>query len=141
MSYLPNAIPGPRPNLDDGEFWAYCRQHELRFQRCTACGRFRAPPVPTCPHCQSDGFEWIKARDEAELFSFTVVHFKAHPGIVAALPYNVAIVRFPSFDDVRIVSNVVDVPNQDLRIGMKLSLVWEDSSTGIPVPRFGAKRP
>ena len=139
MSYLPDSVPGPQPTIDDRAFWNYCRAGELRFQRCTNCDRFRAPPGPACPHCQSFASEWVEAKDEAELFSFTVVHFKAHPSVAAALPYNVAIVRFPSFDDVRLVSNVVGVPNASLRIGMELGLIWESSGTGIPVPRFKAK--
>jgi uncharacterized protein len=136
LPYLPDAIPGPDPTIDDRAFWDYCRTGELRFQRCAECGRFRAPPTPVCPRCQSDCCEWIEASDEAELFSYTVVHFKAHPGIASALPYNVAIVRFPSFDNVRLVSNVVGIENADLHIGMPLVLVWEGSASAIPVPRF-----
>lgn len=140
MSYL-SMLPGPEPTLDDRAFWEHCRARQLRFQRCSGCGRFRAPPQPACPHCQSLESEWVEASGELELFSFTVVHYRAHPAIAEALPYNVAIVRFPALNDVRLVSNVVGVPNTALRIGMKLRLVWESAGNGIPLPRFKPAEP
>jgi uncharacterized OB-fold protein len=137
MTYLA-ALPGPQPGIDDQAFWDFCRARELRFQRCRDCGHHRAPPQPTCPRCQSAAADWVEAKDEAELFSYTIVHYKADAVVAGALPYNVAIVNFPSFDNVRLVSTVVGVPNAELRIGMKLRLVWETAGDRIPLPRFTA---
>jgi len=136
MSYLPAEIPGPEPLFDDEGFWAACQERRLCFQHCTACGHFRHPPRPVCPKCKSFKFQWTEAADEGELFSFTVVHHGAHPAIGPALPYNIAIVRYPSFDDVRVISNVVDVAPEDLRIGMPLGLLWERCGNGMLVPRY-----
>ena len=136
MSYLPADIPGPEPTIDDAPFWQFCAHQELRFQRCAECGLFRHPPSPVCTRCQSFKSEWLAAQDEAELFSFTVVHNPAHPSIGPALPYNIAIVLFPSFDNVRLISNVVDARPEELRIGMKLDLVWERAGNGGMLPRF-----
>ena len=30
------------------QFWAFTRERELRLQQCSACGKFRWPPGPTC---------------------------------------------------------------------------------------------
>ena len=136
MAYLPDAVPGPEPTIDDRPFWEACQRRELRFQRCADCGRFRHPPTPACARCKSLRGDWVRAADEAELFSFTVVHHPAHDAVVASVPYNVAIVLFPSFDGVRLVSNVVDCPPDALRIGMRLSLAWEAAGNGLLVPRF-----
>lgn len=136
MAYLPDGVPGPEPTVDDRPFWEACRARELRFQRCADCGLFRHPPTPACARCRSLRSEWIRAVDEAELFSFTVVHHPAHDAVTASVPYNVAIVLFPSFDGVRLVSNVVDCPPGELRIGMRLSLVWESAGNGMMLPRF-----
>jgi len=141
VAYLPDAVPGPEPTIDDRPFWDACQARELRFQRCTACGRFRHPPTPACARCKSPGADWVRAADEAELFSFTVVHHPAHDAVAASVPYNVAIVLFRSFDDVRLVSNVVDCPPDALRIGMRLSLVWETAGNGLLVPRFRPAQP
>ena len=72
------------------------------------------------------------------MFSFTVVNYPSFSGIEPALPYNVAIVRFPSFDNVRLVSNIVGAEPRELLIGSRLSLIWEDIGPGPKLPRFRA---
>lgn len=136
MAYLPERVPGPEPTIDDQPFWDACTRRELRFQRCTHCGHFRHPPAPGCPRCKSFDHEWVIAKDEAELFSYTVVNYAAHPAVQPVLPYNVAIVLFPSYDNVRLVSNVVDAKADELSIGMPLELVWEQAGDGVVLPRF-----
>ena len=115
MSYFPSEISGPRPSVDDQVFWNYCQRHELRFQRCAACHRFRHPPGPVCSDCRSFEVEWIPAPEVGIVFSFTIVHHPAHPAVAPILPYNVVIVDFPECDHVRLVSNVVDVHINSLR--------------------------
>ncbi len=137
--YFRGLAPLPDPVIDDRPFWAHCRQKELRFQQCADCGAFRHPPRPGCPRCKSFDSRWTQARDEAELFSFTVVNYAAHAALKELLPYNVAVVIFPSFDNVRLVSNVVDCAPQALRIGMELALVWQEARNGIFLPRFRAR--
>ena len=131
-------MPVPDPTIDDQQFWERCKQRQLVFQQCNDCQRFRHPPGPACPSCQSFSYRWVEAHDEAELFSFTVVEHGALAGIEKSLPYNIAIVDFPSFDHVRLISNVVDTAPANLRIGMKLHLIWDEVKDGIPLPRFRA---
>ena len=60
--------------------------------------------------------------------------------IQRCLAYNVAIVLLDGTGDVRLISNVIDVPLEKLRIGMRLSLVWE-MHEGHRVARFRAADP
>jgi len=136
MAYFSNDLPGPVPGLDDREFWEQCQQRRLMFQRCIDCGKVRHPPAPGCKACGSFESDCVEAGDDAELFSYTVVHHAAHEAVRGSVPYNIAIVRYPALDDVRIVSNVIDVASDDLRIGMPLSLVWEKAGNGLLVPRY-----
>lgn len=136
MSYFPAEISGPQPGVDDQTFWNYCRQHELRFQRCAACHRFRHPPGPLCSACRSFEVEWVHAPETGIVFSFTIVHHPAHPAVASITPYNIVVVDFPDCGHARLVSNVIDATPGEIHIGMEVSLVWEDSSTGIPLPRF-----
>lgn len=136
-SYLPDLGPITEPQLPDHyRFWEYCAQRELRFQCCSSCRRWRHPPAPVCPHCGSPDTEWKLAPLHAELFSFTVVHHAATPALRAHVPYNIAIVAFPELQDIRIVSNVIDVPREALRIGMPLRLVWQEQAPGRVLPLF-----
>lgn len=136
MSYFPRGTPGPEPAIDDAAFWEWCAKGELRFQRCAGCGRFRLPPMPACSHCRSFEFEWVRAPETGEVFSFTVVHHAAHRAIGPALPYNIAIVAFPECDGVRLVSNVMDAAPGELEIGMRVGLAWDTAGNGRTVPRF-----
>lgn len=136
MAYFPAGTPGPEPTIEDAAFWDYCARHELRFQRCSHCGRFRLPPMPACKHCKSLAAEWVKAPETGHVFSFTIVHHAAHPSMAAALPYNIAIVEFPECDGVRLVSNVMDAGPEDMRIGMRVRLAWDTAGNGRTVPRF-----
>ena len=57
------------------------------------------------------------------------------------VPYNIVVVDFPEYDHVRLVSNLIDVPPQEIRIGMEVVLAWETAGNGLVVPRFRRKSP
>jgi hypothetical protein len=92
--------------------------------------------MPICPICHSFNDTWVEAPGDSELFTFTIVHHPSHPSLKSAVPYNAAVVIFPSLQSVRLVTNIVDCPNEDLRIGMPLSLAWEEPCSGYVLPRF-----
>jgi uncharacterized protein len=53
------------------QFWAFTRDRELRLQQCSACGKFRWPPGPTCDRCLSDDFAWSVLSGVATVLSWT----------------------------------------------------------------------
>ncbi|TNE34609.1 MAG: hypothetical protein EP348_10575 [Alphaproteobacteria bacterium] len=134
--YLPT--PSPDPSLEGATFWNWCRKYELRFQKCGACGRHRHPPVPVCRFCGSDDVLWDRAPEGAELFSYTIIHNPVTEALKAYVPYNIAVVSFPDFG-VRLISNIIDLPPEKIRIGMPLRLVWQESQDGTPLPLFSGK--
>lgn len=136
MSYFPNDVPDPEPTIDDAPFWKFCRERQLKFQKCVSCGTVRHPPTPACRSCQSTSSAWVDASGPALLYSFTVVHVASHDSIKEALPYNVAIVRFPDLGDISMVSNVMDAAADTLVIDMPLELVWDARPFGAVLPRF-----
>lgn len=136
MSYLPAETPFPPPEPWEQPFWDFCGQRSLRFQSCARCGVIRHPPMPVCAACHALESKWLAADSDVELFTYTVVHHPNHPALVASTPYNAALVIFPRMQGVRLVTNIVDCPNQDLRIGMPLSLVWDEPVPGRVLPRF-----
>ena len=52
------ARPLPKLTGLTAEFYAFTKQHELRFQRCTGCGRWRHVPRLLCPGCGGAAWEW-----------------------------------------------------------------------------------
>src|SRR5262247_2234964 len=53
------------------QFWTFTLSRELRLQQCSACGKFRWPPGPTCDRCLSDDFAWSPLSGKAKVLSWT----------------------------------------------------------------------
>jgi uncharacterized OB-fold protein len=138
---LVSELPSPSPDIDDAPFWAAIAERRLVFQRCTDCGLHRHPPGPMCPRCQSTRCDWREAPTSGELFSYTITHVAPHPALGEHLPYVIGLVRFPTCDDVRLVTNIVDTPLAALKIGIPVEAVWTRFGSALVLPRFRARRP
>jgi uncharacterized OB-fold protein len=114
-------------------FWEAAKQRRLVAPRCGRCGRFRLPPTPFCPECQSTDIDWVTLSGEAEVFSFTVVH--GFPGLPDLLLVPV-VVDLPDAPGARLVTNVVDVDPADVFIGMRLHVDFVPISDSWLLPVF-----
>jgi uncharacterized OB-fold protein len=129
--------PLPAPDLDTQPFWDYCKQHELRAQRCSACGTFRWPPRGLCPECHSWDYEWVKLPDTGKVYSFVVPHYVSVPAFQPDAPYVIAHITIDGTDErVRITSNVIDIPWEEVKVGMPVHVVWEDVTPEFTLPKF-----
>jgi uncharacterized OB-fold protein len=136
MTYFDGHDIAPAPNADDAPFWQRCAARTLCFQSCNACGTVTHPPINVCPHCQSFDRGWVEAPAAARVFSFTWIHTASHDAIKRPLPYNVAVIEFPELPGVRLISNVIDAAQGQLRIGDRVELVWETIGEHLALPRF-----
>ncbi len=136
MSYLPAGIPAPRPTVDDAPFWQACQEQRLVIRHCGGCGRFFHPPMPCCPRCGSMDVSWQPVSGRGTIYTWTVAHQAVHPALKGHGPYNVSVVLLDDADDVRLVTNVVDVPPNGLHIGLPVEVCFEDAGDGTLLPRF-----
>jgi uncharacterized OB-fold protein len=125
--------PIPKPTPETAEFWAGARRHELRIQRCRACGRAYFFPRPFCPHCASHDVEWFTASGRGRLYSYVINH-RPPPGFQDAAPYVIAVVELD--EGPRMMSNVVGVEPSPERLpaDLPLEVAWEQLSEEITVP-------
>ncbi len=93
---------------DSAEFWAGCARGELLVQSCGQCGRWRFPPRPMCPHCQSIEVEWVPVSGRARVWSFVVPHPPLLPAYAELAPYNVIVVALEEDERIRMVGNLVE---------------------------------
>jgi hypothetical protein len=129
--------PLPTPDRETEPFWQACAAHELRAQRCTQCGKFRWPPSPLCPHCRSWDFEWAQIEPMGRVHSFVVVYYSASPVFAAEIPYVVAHITMDGTDGaVRLISNIVDCPSEKVWVGMPVSVVFDDVTPEVSLPKF-----
>ncbi|HEU5307925.1 MAG TPA: OB-fold domain-containing protein [Acidimicrobiia bacterium] len=113
-------------------FWKSGEDGTLRFQRCSACGELRHPPVAVCPYCQSN--EWAPAAvsGRAVVAGFTINEHTWLPTFPP--PYVIAIVAIEEDDRVRLTTNIVHCEPADVFVGMKVRVVFEhDEDVWIPL--------
>ena len=135
-AYFPEGMPQPTRNLDTRPFWEACGEHRLLVQRCADCGAHRSPPKPVCWRCGSFESAWSESSGRGRVFTYTVVHHSPHPVAQDRLPYNIAVIELDDCDRVLLTSNVVNCPDDALRVDLGVEIVWEDCSDGQSLFRF-----
>lgn len=135
MAEVPN-FPRPVPDFDAQEFWDGCNRDELLMQRCADCGKFRWLPRPMCPHCNSLRHEWVKMSGKGSVYSWTIITHPVHPAAVEKVPYNVTQVQLDEDPELVLVTNLVNVKNEDIRMGMPVQVVFEEHEPGVKLAKF-----
>ncbi len=127
--------PRPVVNRDNAGFWEGVREHRLLVQRCEQCGTLRFPWLPGCGACASQDWSTVEASGEGTVFSYVVMHHPSFPAFDP--PYAVGLIELA--EGVRIISNVVGVPYDKVRIGMpvRLEFLRVDEELELPVFRAG----
>ena len=98
----------PIIHADDRYFWAGVAERRLLIQHCTACGTLRHPPSPMCGNCGSLEWDTQEASGRGRVLTWLL---SRHPN---APDENARVVVLVELDEgVRVVSNLVDVPNDD----------------------------
>jgi uncharacterized OB-fold protein len=132
--------PLPLPDSDTQEYWNGTQAHELRAQRCSSCGRLRWPPQGFCPYCYSWDFNWTNLSQTGTIQSYVVIH-QAIAAFAEAVPYAVARVMIDNTDEaVILTSSVIDVPWEEVKVGMRVRAAFDDVTPEVTLPRFRPSR-
>ncbi|MHB8669450.1 MAG: Zn-ribbon domain-containing OB-fold protein [Acidimicrobiales bacterium] len=113
----------PRLTPENEFFWTSGRDGRLRFLRCTECGTWIHPPSPRCPSCLSKAVEPTPVSGRATIAACTVNHQPWIPGFDP--PYVVAIVEIEEDPSVRLMTNIVGRPPEEVRSGMAVQVTFE----------------
>ena len=77
-----------------------------------------------------------KSSGRGVIYSYSIVDRPLHAGFVDALPYVVVLVELADQPGLRILTNLVDVPEgTSLSCGMPVEVVFEDRG-GVMLPQF-----
>ncbi|MEE8414082.1 MAG: Zn-ribbon domain-containing OB-fold protein [Dehalococcoidales bacterium] len=126
--------PLPYVHEETRPFWEGTKRHEVLIQRCKDCGKFRFYPRSTCIYCLSDNTEWVKVSGKAKVYSFTIAYRPARPAFADDAPYNVAIIELE--EGIRMISNIVDCANEDIKVDMPVEVVFDDVTPEITLLKF-----
>jgi hypothetical protein len=116
------------------DFYRFCHQHELRFQRCAECGTWRHIPRDMCAKCGSFKWEWALSSGKGKVFSWTTATQPMMPQFAEHVPYSPVLVELD--EGVRMVSWLAGVKPDELRLGMPVEVAFEDVTPEISLPKF-----
>ncbi|MDX3522362.1 bifunctional MaoC family dehydratase N-terminal/OB-fold nucleic acid binding domain-containing protein [Streptomyces scabiei] len=126
--------PRPVVNRDNAGFWDGVARHRLLVQRCAGCGALRLPWLPGCNACGSPEWDTVEASGDGTVYSYVVMHHPPFPAFDP--PYAVGLIELA--EGVRIVSNVIGVPYDKVRIGMPVRLAFMRYDEDLELPVFHA---
>lgn len=131
----------PAPSAESRAFWTGGQRGELLISRCHDCGHFFHPPGPACFRCRSRDVAPEPVSGRATVAAFTINRQNWIPGFEP--PYVVAMVELEDEPDVRLISNVVGVPVDDVYVGMPVEIFFEawtassgDEESRVWIPLF-----
>lgn len=109
----------------------------LLINRCDDCNHFHHPPKPVCPDC------WSTNLTPSEVSGSGTVHLAMHlhqgapaPGVdYSKGPHPVVSVDLEGTDGTRFSSTVIDLPVEEVVIGLPVELTWIERY-GAPFPVF-----
>ncbi|MDB4278463.1 Zn-ribbon domain-containing OB-fold protein [Deltaproteobacteria bacterium] len=114
-------------------FWEGGREGKLRFPRCQECSTWVHPPTPICPTCLGKDLEVEAVSGAATVLTFTLNHQQWVPS--PDHPYAIAIVELDEQEGLRLTTNVVNCAAEDVRIGMRVQVVF-DQYEDVWIPLF-----
>jgi uncharacterized OB-fold protein len=124
--------PAPILTDDNRFFWEAAQEGRLVAQQCSSCQRFRHPPRPMCPRCRSLDYDVVDLAGQGTVYSFSVLHHPQNP----MFDYPVIAALVDLEHGIRLVSNLVNVSPDAVRIGMPVEVLFAATAGDMRVPVF-----
>jgi len=131
MTYLK---PLPEEDKWSEPFFAGARDGKLVAQRCAETKKFFFPPAPVSPFTRDKNWTWETLSGTGKVASYVVMHQKYFPGFADEVPYPVIEVELD--EGVRLLSNIVDLGERELAVGMPVEVVFQKASETFTLPVF-----
>ena len=113
--------PAPADDPLHRFFWASGADGVLRMLRCSDCGYWLHPPSPICPRCLSSSVSPQALSGRGTVYSFTVNIQQWWPD---QEPYVYAIVDLEEQEGLRLTTNIVGCPVDEVRIGLPVRVAF-----------------
>ena len=127
---LQRALPVPDPLADF--FWVSGRDGLLRLLRCADCGYYVHPPTLPCPRCLSAAVRPEPVSGLGVVHASTVNVQQWTPG---QQPYVIAVVELVEQPGLRLTTNVVGCPPEEVRIDQPVRVAFV-ARDGLHFPVF-----
>ena len=127
---LPEIVDLTRP------FWTAAKEGRFVMQKCSKCGTVNFHPKPWCIECGCRDLPWTEMKPEGTVYSYTISRMVAmnYKGWEDELPVLFCLIDID--DGARMYAQVTDCTPEDIHIGMRVSVYFEDISEEAGIPKF-----
>ena len=128
--------PLPHLTKENEPYWHALKQHELRLPKCNACGFIWHPPASNvCPNClMPDNFEFARLSGRGKIWGWLRMHQAYFKGFDA--PYNIIYVELEERPGLRMISNLVEYEEEQLRCDQPVEVVFDDVTPEWTLAKF-----
>jgi uncharacterized protein len=136
LDALNESLPVPTPTVLTQGFWESAKKGKLVFQYCSKCNTLQAYPKPWCSECGSEELSWKEMSGEGTVYSFTIPRQVVDNSLAFKdkLPFIIAVIELK--EGPKFISNIIDLPPDNVRIGMKVRVTFEEFREEIVLPTF-----
>jgi uncharacterized protein len=118
---------------DTKAFWDATALGKLLLRKCDDCSELIWYPRAFCPGCASTNTSWVESSGKGTIYSFSITR----KGAGAWTPVGPYVIAYVELDEgPRVLSNIVGGSVEDVRIGMSVRVVFDDTGEGMSVYRF-----
>ena len=129
--------PMPAATKISAPFWQALKEDKVKIQQCNVCDGWVFFPRNHCSHCLAHDLEWKEVSGEGTLYSYTLTRIPTMPEFGDEMPQALAVVELAQ--GVRVNTTLIDVEEQDIKIGMAVKPVFDKvTSDGVTLLRFTA---
>jgi uncharacterized OB-fold protein len=128
----PPGIPTGGRSAAAAPYWEACRNGELLYQRCGACGEVNMKPAWSCAFCGEVALVWEHSEGRGTLYSWTVVWRPQHPSF--QVPYSPAIVELD--EGFYVMTAIVGCEPDQLHAGMPVAVEFHPANDDVTLPYF-----
>jgi len=118
--------PMPIATKISAPFWQALKENKLKIQQCNSCDGWIFFPRNHCSHCLAHDLDWQQVSGAGTLYSYTLARIPTMPEFSDEMPQALAVVELA--EGVRINTTLVDVAEQDIKIGMAVKPVFDKVS-------------
>jgi len=126
--------PIPFPDNVTSTFWEATKDNKLLIQQCDDCGARQFFPQSYCRNCLAENLGWIEATGRGKVYTYTIVNRPPTVRFQEDVPYVVALIELE--EGVRMMSNVVGIDPEAVRIDMPVEVVFDEITPAISLPKF-----
>ena len=87
-------------------------------------------------NCSVQEVEWIQLPGTGEVHTFTIVRDALIPSMAEVVPFVIAVVSLDGVEGVRLMTNVVGIGWDQVKVGLRVQVAWDDVFEEVTIPRF-----